>query len=39
MDGCNPDFDAPYIHFNTLTWDKMLEQRPMTAPNPTSMVA
>ena len=30
--GFNPDIEPPYIHFNTLTWDKMLEQRPMTAP-------
>jgi len=28
----DPECEPPYVHFNTLTWDSMLEQRPMTAP-------
>ncbi|KAJ9615745.1 hypothetical protein H2200_001822 [Cladophialophora chaetospira] len=39
LDHYNPDFEPPYIHFNTLTWDKMLEQRPMSAPFPTPVGA
>jgi hypothetical protein len=33
------EFHAPYVHFNTLTWDSMLEQRPMTAPAATAVAA
>jgi hypothetical protein len=31
-DRYGPDFDSPYVHFNTQTWDMILEPRPMTAP-------
>jgi hypothetical protein len=31
VDDPNPNDDPPYVHFNTLTWDKMLEARPLTS--------
>jgi hypothetical protein len=31
------EFEAPCIHFNTLTWDSMLEQQAMAATAPTAI--
>lgn len=33
------DMEMPYVHFNTQTWDMILEQRPMTAPASSRPVA
>ncbi|ETI25894.1 hypothetical protein G647_02671 [Cladophialophora carrionii CBS 160.54] len=39
MDRYDPELESPYVHFNTQTWDMILEPRPMTAPSPRPIAA